>query len=109
MPASLFLRVQQASTIHPGVPHATETKQSQQSMAIVSVVPGLIVTLDVAGQDLAGYKDNEAEQDAPNTTTVFVEAQSGAKSAFAIRFEPATFPHRHEQLVADIYLDGQRI
>lgn len=51
-------------------------------MAILSEVPGLAVTIDVGGQDTPEYDydgDEESEATRPNTSTKYIEAQSGAQ------------------------------
>lgn len=78
-------------------------------MAIISEVPGLTVTLEVAGQDLAEYDDGDEEKEAPDTTTKYVEAQSGANFGFVCRFDAAAFPYRNDHVETELYMDGQYI
>ena len=75
-------------------------------MAVLSEVPGLTVTVDVAGEDLAEYDDDESDKSEPRTATKYVEAHSGANFGIATRIDAATFAHPSDTIRLKMYLDG---
>ena len=78
-------------------------------MAIVSEVPGLVVTIDVAGQNLAEYDDNDVEEPQPLATMKYVEATSGANFGVATSYDPFVFSHVNDHIRYHLYLDGKHI
>ncbi|KAK4549810.1 hypothetical protein LTR36_005111 [Oleoguttula mirabilis] len=78
-------------------------------MAILTDVPGLVVTLDVADQDLPEYDDHDAEETPPHTATKYVEVHSGAHFGVARRYTSTTFPHSDDYIKTELWMDGKRI
>ncbi|KAK5688776.1 hypothetical protein LTS10_000754 [Elasticomyces elasticus] len=78
-------------------------------MAIHPLLPGLVLTIDVAGQDLPEYNEEEQDDANPRECVKYVEAVSGAEFGFGIRFDAGTFPHANEAISLECFLDGQGV
>ncbi|KAK5127441.1 hypothetical protein LTR85_006780 [Meristemomyces frigidus] len=78
-------------------------------MAVLQELPGLVVTLDVADQDLPEYDDDETEDMPPHTTSKYVEAQSGAHFGVAHRYTSTAFPHSGNHIKVELSMDGNVI
>lgn len=78
-------------------------------MAILNTVPGLVVTIDVAGVDLPEYADTDEEDPQPDTNYAYVVAESGAQFGIATRFDVTQFPHHGGDVEMHMSLDGQSI
>ena len=78
-------------------------------MAVIAEVPGIVVTIDVAGQDVHEYNDADVEEPQPNTSYTYVQAESGADFGVAVRFDPAVFPYVREQIRVQLSMDGNSI
>ncbi|KAK4951354.1 hypothetical protein LTR10_010327 [Elasticomyces elasticus] len=76
-------------------------------MAIHPYLPGLSVSIDVAGQDLPEYNDEDQDEANPMECVKYIEAVSGAEFGFATRFDTNTFPHANKNIVLHNNLDGQ--
>lgn len=77
-------------------------------MAVIEEVPGLVVTIDVAGEDLAEYNSDEEEPQS-RTSHTYIQAESGADFSIATRYDAATFPHPQETIRYELFLDGNSI
>ncbi|GAB1742406.1 hypothetical protein NU219Hw_g7955t1 [Hortaea werneckii] len=75
-------------------------------MAIHPRVPGLTVSIDVAGQDLPEYDGGDTQAPSSNTVTKYIEAVSGAEFAISYRFDNSVFAFADHAIVANIYCDG---
>ncbi|KAI6800849.1 hypothetical protein KC363_g3908 [Hortaea werneckii] len=75
-------------------------------MAIHPNVPGLTVSIDVAGQDLPEYDGGEAQEASSTTVVKYIEAISGAEFAIAYRFDANVFAFADNAIVAFISCDG---
>ncbi|KAF2480113.1 hypothetical protein BDY17DRAFT_312998 [Neohortaea acidophila] len=78
-------------------------------MAILDTVPGLVVTIDVAGLDLPEYADTDQEDPHPNANSAYVVAESGAQFGIATRFDAAQFPYQGGDVEMQLSLDGKPI
>lgn len=74
-------------------------------MAIHADYPGLTVEIYVNGKPLEEYKDPE-EEDAPTTTTRYVECRSGVEFAIKTNF---TSPFEPMDMSLRAYLDGSKV
>ncbi|KAK5134231.1 hypothetical protein LTR08_006774 [Meristemomyces frigidus] len=79
-------------------------------MAILPGAPGISCTIQVNGEDLPEYDDDDAEEQPAHTatTTRYIEAVTGANFEIATRFS-RTFAQRKEGVGIWFYMDGQRI
>lgn len=75
-------------------------------MAIHPNVPGLTVSIDVAGQDLPEYDGGDTQALPNNAVTKYIQAVSGAEFAISYRFDNSVFPFADHAIVAHIYCDG---
>ncbi|KAI6867216.1 hypothetical protein KC338_g3268 [Hortaea werneckii] len=75
-------------------------------MAIHPKVPGLTVSIDVAGQLLPEYDGGDAQEVANNTVTKYIEAVSGAEFAITFRFDNNLFPFANHAIAASVFCDG---
>ena len=75
-------------------------------MAILDRVPGLVVTIGVAGQDIIEYHDADEQEPQPLTHYAYVQAQSGAKFGIATKFDASAFPYANDTIYFRLYLDG---
>jgi hypothetical protein len=66
-------------------------------MAIHPDVPGLVVSIDVGGQDLPEYDEEDADWLKPNTTTKYVETASGEPFGVLFALVPPPFCSRTER------------
>lgn len=78
-------------------------------MAILDTVPGLVVTIDVAGLDLPEYADTDQEDPHPNANSAYVVAESGAQFGIATRFDATQFPYQGGDVEMQLSLDGKPI
>ncbi|RMY79831.1 hypothetical protein D0864_08916 [Hortaea werneckii] len=69
-------------------------------MAIHPNVPGLTVSIDVAGQDLSEYDGDDAQHASSNTVTKYIEAVSGAEFAISYRIDTNVFEYSDHAIVA---------
>ncbi|RMZ05218.1 hypothetical protein D0860_06047 [Hortaea werneckii] len=76
-------------------------------MAIHPDVPGLTVSIDVAGQDLPGYDGDDSQDASSNIVTKYIEAVSGAKFAVSFRCDDNTFAFVDQAMVVDVSCDGE--
>ncbi|KAK5737366.1 hypothetical protein LTR17_006783 [Elasticomyces elasticus] len=70
-------------------------------------LPGLVVTIDVADQDLPEYDEDEADNGSSGSCVKYVEAVSGAEFGIAVRFDSTTFPLANDKISLCFYIDGQ--
>ncbi|KAK4957941.1 hypothetical protein LTR10_004364 [Elasticomyces elasticus] len=70
-------------------------------------LPGLVVTIDVAEQDLPEYNEDEADDGSSGSCVKYVEAVSGAEFGIAVRFDSTTFPLVNDSISLCYYFDGQ--
>lgn len=75
-------------------------------MAIHPHVPGLTVSIDVAGQDLPEYDGGDTQALPNNAVTKYIQAVSGAQFAISYRFDNSVFAFADHAIVAHIYCDG---
>ena len=78
-------------------------------MAIIKEVPGLELTVDVAGQDLQEYDDDAEEAPMPCTSTKYVEAASGATFGIATRCDPESYIYPDDNIRLKVALDGEHV
>ncbi|KAK4891979.1 hypothetical protein LTR27_009506 [Elasticomyces elasticus] len=78
-------------------------------MAIHPYLPGLVVSIDVGGQDLPEYSEEEIDDANPIECVKYIEAVSGAEFGFAIRFDATTFVHANKNITLECDLDGQSV
>ncbi|RMZ00709.1 hypothetical protein D0862_06624 [Hortaea werneckii] len=76
-------------------------------MAIHPEVPGLAVGIDVAGQDLTEYDDEDAQEDSPGVITKHIEAVSGAQFRISVRFDVKKFQYADQPIVVSMAADGE--
>ncbi|KNG52249.1 hypothetical protein TW65_00717 [Stemphylium lycopersici] len=74
-------------------------------MVVSPTHPGLEVAVLVRGRPLQEYDDDSDEDPAPNTTTKYVEAKTGASFALSAQFKPP-FPTRYDVLMR-LSIDGK--
>ncbi|KAI6891570.1 hypothetical protein KC318_g13623 [Hortaea werneckii] len=75
-------------------------------MAIHPNVPGLTVSIDVAGQDLPEYNGDDAQDPSSNTVTKYIEAVSGAEFAISYRLHTNVFAFAGHAMSISVYCDG---
>ena len=77
-------------------------------MAIHPDVSGLVVGVDVGGQNLPEYNDDGDVDDTPaNTIVKYVEAVSGAEFGVHVRFDTPAFRFAQDSISMAVYVDGQ--
>ncbi|KAI7237766.1 hypothetical protein KC330_g3005 [Hortaea werneckii] len=75
-------------------------------MAIHPNVPGLTVSIDVAGQDLPEYNGDDAQDPSSVTVTKYIEAVSGAEFAISYRLDTNVFAFASHAMSISVYCDG---
>lgn len=75
-------------------------------MAIHPNVPGLTVSIDVAGQDLPEHDGGDAQVASSTTVIKYIEAISGAEFAIAYRCDLNVFAFADHAIVAYVFCDG---
>ncbi|KAK4895147.1 hypothetical protein LTR27_006753 [Elasticomyces elasticus] len=70
-------------------------------------LPGLVVTIDVADQDLPEYNEDETDSGSSGACVKFVEAVSGAEFGIAVRFDTESFPLANDSISLCFDIDGQ--
>ncbi|KAI6787668.1 hypothetical protein KC332_g18181 [Hortaea werneckii] len=75
-------------------------------MAIHPNVPGLTVSIDVAGQDLPEYDGGDAQEASSATVVKYIEAISGAEFGIAFRFDNHVFPFADHAIAVSVFCDG---
>ncbi|KAI7286123.1 hypothetical protein KC345_g1316 [Hortaea werneckii] len=76
-------------------------------MAVHPEVPGLTVSVDVDGQDLPEYEDEDAQDAQPEVVIKYVEAISGAEFKTSLRFDAQEFQHSEQTIVISVSCDGE--
>ena len=76
-------------------------------MAIIDGCPGIVITVEVAGQDLPEYV-NVDEARSWTISNAYVEALSNAEFAIAVRFDPAHFPYQQDHIELELVLGAIR-
>lgn len=78
-------------------------------MAIHPNVPGLVVTVDVDGQDLPELDDGDVDSTSTEACVVkYIEPVSGAEFGLAFRFDSTACLLEHDAVGFDIHVDGVR-
>ncbi|KAK3637232.1 hypothetical protein LTR56_013770 [Elasticomyces elasticus] len=70
-------------------------------------LPGVVVTLDVASQDLPEYDEDDIDNIPSRTCVKYVEAISGAEFGIAIRFDGEQLTHINDRLLLRVQFDGR--
>ncbi len=78
-------------------------------MAILDDVPGIRITLVSTGQNLVEHEVTDEEEPQPNTTSTFVQAESGRTFGFAITFDAALFPYKNDNIALALLKDGEMV
>lgn len=78
-------------------------------MGALKDIPGLVVTIDVNGVDLAEYPDLDVEDPKPDASHTCVEATSGAQFGVAVRFDKNEFEDVGDDIKMVLFVDGRRI
>ncbi|KAI6828908.1 hypothetical protein KC340_g8947 [Hortaea werneckii] len=76
-------------------------------MAIHPNVPGMTVSIKVAGQDLPEHDDEDAQNVSPEVVRKYIEAISGAQFRMSVQFSPEEFQYANQTVVVSAYCDGQ--
>ncbi|KAK3622242.1 hypothetical protein LTR56_022290 [Elasticomyces elasticus] len=78
-------------------------------MAIHPLLPGMTISIDVAGKDLPEYNEEETDEANPIECVKYIEAMSGAEFGFAICFDAPSFQYAYETINLECSLDGQSV